>query len=103
MKKTYEIIELELDDKLIDNLVVYALDKIKNDQQALIEYAVNDILEHVVNNEGEFKKIAEKYREEHKDEICPRCDFMMDKKCVEGINEEALVCPECNYSVDTHG
>jgi len=64
MKKVYEVIELELENDLIDNLVAHGLEKIKNDRQALIEYAINDVLTYIVEHEDEFKKIAKKYKKE---------------------------------------
>ena len=103
MQKTYEIIEIELKPEIIDKLCEYSLEQIKNDKGALIDYIVPKILDKVVENPEEFKKIAEDYRKNHLDQICPRCDFLMDEKSIPGINEDALVCSNCNYSSETSG
>ena len=49
---TMHEIELDLDDKVIKGLCTYALKEIKNDTQALVNYAANKILEKVVETDG---------------------------------------------------
>lgn len=60
MKKVYETIELDLDQNTIDGLAAFALEKIKDDKQALVEYAAVHILTRILEDEEEMKRIAEK-------------------------------------------
>ena len=65
MSKEKEIkmieIELELSDKVIDGVVEFAFETIKNDKQALLNYWVDKILEKIVETDGEIlKKSKEK-------------------------------------------
>jgi len=46
-------IELDLDEKVIDGLIEYALKNIKNDRNALINYAANKILKEIVETDGD--------------------------------------------------
>lgn len=68
MQKVYEVIEIDMEEEILDKLVAYGLEKIKNDRQALIEYAVNDVLTYVIEHEEEFKKIAEEHKKEKQDD-----------------------------------
>jgi len=61
-KKIYEEIELDLDGKTIDGLCAFALEKIANDKEALVNYAANIILQDVVDNPKKFKEMAEKIK-----------------------------------------
>ena len=45
-------IELELDNDIIDKIIAYALEKIKSDNKALINYGVNLLLEEVAKTDG---------------------------------------------------
>ena len=62
MKKTKEKIikmcqiELELDEKTIKGLCKYALKEIKNDRDALVNYAANKILTEIVETDGKVLK-----------------------------------------------
>jgi len=49
-------VEFELDDKIIDFVVKFALDKIWNDRQALINYGVNEILKEIIKNPKMLKE-----------------------------------------------
>lgn len=46
-------IELDLDKKVIDGLIEYALENIKNDHGALVNYAANKILKEIAETDGE--------------------------------------------------
>jgi rubrerythrin len=94
MKKVYETIEVELSDKIIEGLCDYALEAIKNDRDALIDYAAGKILSEIVNNPGEFERIIKKYREDNPHLICSECDYLMDEE-----NGE-MVCPNCRHTPD---
>lgn len=56
----YKEIELELDDVVINKLVEYATINILNDKNALINWAVNDILKQVVETDGKILDKKEK-------------------------------------------
>jgi len=58
--RQFEMVEMELDleESTIDCLVKYAVEGIKSDKQALLNWAVNDVLTRIINNEDEFVKIA---------------------------------------------
>ena len=105
MKKVYDVIEVELEEDTIDKLAAFGLEQIAKDKHALVEYAAVKILERVIEHPEEFKELAEKYRAEHPDEICPKCDFLMERKNVadNGGKCMILVCPNCNYEPETHG
>ena len=54
-------IELNLAEDVIDGLCQFALDNIKNDKKALINYAANLVLERIVETDGEcLKDLKEK-------------------------------------------
>ena len=48
--------ELDLDEKTIKGLCEYALKEIKNDRDALVNYAANKILTQIVETDGECLK-----------------------------------------------
>jgi hypothetical protein len=93
MKKTYEIIELDLKPEIIEKLAEYGLEKIKNDKDALVEYAAVKILEKIVEDPSDFKKELEEYKIAHPEEICKKCGFLMDKD-----EKGTLICKNCNCS-----
>ena len=97
MQKIYETIEVDLTEDMAQKLCNLGLELINEDKNALIEYAAVKVLEQAIEHPEELKRLAEKYREEHKDEICPKCDFLMDKKEISGTAEEAFICSNCNY------
>ena len=53
---TMHEIELDLDEKVIKGLCKYALKEIKNDTQALVNYAANKILTKIVETDGDCLK-----------------------------------------------
>ena len=53
-------IELDLEEKTIDGLLEYAKINILNDRDALINWAANDILQKMVDSNGEILKEEEK-------------------------------------------
>ena len=53
-------IELDLEEKTIDGLLEYAKINILNDRDALINWAANDILQKIVDSNGEILKEEEK-------------------------------------------
>ena len=101
MKKTYEILELDLEEEVIESIVKFALETIVNDRDALVEYGALKILENVVGHPEKIKQVVKKYREKHKDEICPKCDFLMNKKNVADNGGKCilLVCSNCNHQI----
>jgi len=69
-------IELDLEDHVIKGLCVYALREIKNDTQALVNYAANKILEEVVATDGKCLKGLKKVKKSVK----PRAKSKSGKK-----------------------
>ena len=59
-EKIIKMVEMELDleGNIIDGLVKYAVEGIKDDKRALLNWAVNDIFARIINNEDEFARIA---------------------------------------------
>ena len=49
-------IELDLEDDVIDGVVAFALEAIKNDRQALINYGVNKMLKQIIETDGKCLK-----------------------------------------------
>lgn len=56
---TMHEMELDLDQKTIDGLCEWALKNIKNDRDALVNYAVNKVLGEIVETDGECLKSNE--------------------------------------------
>ena len=48
-------IEIDLDEDMVDKVVEYALETIKNDKKALINYGANKLLEKMIEKEDKKK------------------------------------------------
>jgi len=49
-------IQLDFNDNIIDCIIKFALEKIKSDREALINYGVNEILKEIIKNEKNNEK-----------------------------------------------
>ena len=56
--KIIKMVEIELDisEEVVEKVVEFALEKIKNDRNALINYGVNELLREVVETDGKCLK-----------------------------------------------
>jgi len=64
--KEIKMIEMELDlsEDTIQGIIEFALERIKNDKKALINYGVNEMLKEIVDTEGEC--LSEEVKKESK-------------------------------------
>jgi hypothetical protein len=62
MEKHVDMVEFDVDlsEQEIDQLCNYALEHIKNDKKALVNYAVNDILKEMIDSTKKNNKFIKK-------------------------------------------